>query len=187
MNERHLAGCSSPEWAEVVRRFIVPWVLEGIELGHDVLEVGPGPGRTTEVLAEIAPRLRAVELDPLLAADLATRMAPVGVEVIEGDATRLSYEDQSFSAVLSFTMLHHLPSAADQDRLFGEVARVLRHGGVLAGTDSLDSDDFRELHVGDICVPVDPAGLAERLERAGLSDVEVAINEYGFRFRARRP
>jgi len=186
VNDVHLELCSSAEWADAVRRWVIPWVVDGLDLGDDVLEVGPGPGRTTEVLADMGLRLSAAELDPALAADLASRMAGAGVEVIEADATKLPYEDSRFSAVLSFTMLHHLPSPSDQDRLFAEAARVLRAGGVFAGTDSLDSDQFRELHVGDICVPIEPSGLAARLEAAGLADVAIETNEYGVRFRGLR-
>ncbi len=187
MNEKHLELCSSAEWADAIRRWIVPWVLDGIDLGDAVLEVGPGPGRTTEVLAEMVPTLSAAELDPGLAAELASRLAGTGVEVIHADATTLPYEGSRFSAVLSFTMLHHLPSEASQDRLFAEATRVLRTGGVFAGTDSLDSDDFRELHMDDVCVPIEPSGLAARLMAAGLADVMVDTNEYGVRFRAWRP
>lgn len=187
VNEKHLELCSGAEWAEAVRRWIIPWVLDGLDLGDDVLEVGPGPGRTTEVLADLAPRLAAIEIDPSLAASLARRMAGVGVQVVQGDATALPWDGGRFSAVLSFTMLHHLPSSADQDRLFAEAARVLRPGGVLAGTDSLDGEEFRELHTGDICVPVEPAGLAGRLAEAGFGQVEVEVNEYGIRFRAWHP
>ena len=171
MNKRHLELCSGAEWADAVRRWIIPWVLDGLDLGEDALEVGPGPGRTTEVLCEKVPRLTAIEVDPRLAADLGARMAASGVEVVQGDATDLPYDDGRFSAVLSFTMLHHLPSPADQDRLFAEAARVLGPGGVLAGTDSLDSEEFRELHAGDTCVPVEPAGLAARLAEARFSQV----------------
>jgi SAM-dependent methyltransferase len=187
MNEKHLELCSGAEWAEAVKRWIIPWVIDGLDLGDDVLELGPGPGRTTEVLCELVPRLTAVEVDPDLAAGLAARVTATGLQVVQGDATDLPYNDGRFSAVLSFTMLHHLPSPADQDRLFAEAARVLRPDGVFAGTDSLDSADFRELHEGDICVPVDPAGLAARLEGAGFGEVEVETNEYGIRFRAGCP
>ena len=107
---------------------------------------GPGPGRTTEVLADLALRLTAVEVDGELARSLAARMTGTNVEVIQGDATELHFADGRFSAALSFTMLHHVPSAVAQDRLLAEVARVLRPGGVFAGTDSLDSKEFRELH-----------------------------------------
>ncbi|HZU74887.1 MAG TPA: class I SAM-dependent methyltransferase [Acidimicrobiales bacterium] len=185
MNRTHLDLCSSAEWADACRRWIIPWVLDGLDLGADVLELGPGPGRTTEVLAELVPHLAAAELDPALAADLAARLPEV--EVLEADATDLPHEAGSFSAVLCFTMLHHLPSRGHQDRLFAQAARVLRSGGVFAGTDSLDGEDFRQLHVDDICVPIDPSGLEARLEAAGLVRVEVAIDDSRVRFRGWRP
>ena len=186
MNEVHLQLCGGDEWAETVERFIIPWTLEGIELGDDVLEVGPGPGRTTDVLLRMAPRLTAAEVDPELAARLAERLAGTGVEVVHADATRMPFSAGRFSAALSFTMLHHVPSAGLQDQLFAEVARVLRPGGVLAGVDSLDSDDFRALHEDDVCVPVDPDTLVERLTTAGFADAAVEVNEYAVRFRASR-
>jgi hypothetical protein len=39
------------------------------------------------------------------------------IEVVEADATAMFSPDGSFSAVLSFTMVHHVPSATVQDRL----------------------------------------------------------------------
>ena len=50
MNRTHLEMCSSAEWAEAVERWIIPWVLDSVDLGDDVVEVGPGPGLTTDVL-----------------------------------------------------------------------------------------------------------------------------------------
>jgi hypothetical protein len=50
VNEEHLRLCSSPEWARLVEDEILPWVTEGYELGDDLLEVGPGPGLTTDIL-----------------------------------------------------------------------------------------------------------------------------------------
>jgi SAM-dependent methyltransferase len=187
MNTKHLELCSSAEWADAVKRWIIPWVLEGVDLGDDVLEIGPGPGRTTDVLVSLVPQLTAAEIDEELAAALAARMAGTGVEVVHADATALPFATSRFSAVVSFTMLHHVPSVSDQDKLFSEVTRVLGPGGVFAGTDSLDSSDFRELHIGDVCVPVDPVTLPDRLLRAGFDGVEVDTNEYGVRFRSRLP
>ena len=183
MNQQHLERCSSAEWAETVQRWIIPWVLDDVELGDDVLEVGPGPGGTTEVLVSMAPRLTAVEVDPALAAALAERLAGPTLEVLQADATDLPLPDDRFSAALSFTMLHHVPTPAGQDELFAEVARVLRPGGTFAGTDSLASPELAELHVGDTYVPIDPAGLGARLERAGFADVRVDTNDYALRFR----
>ncbi|MGH7865295.1 MAG: hypothetical protein ACREQB_09910 [Candidatus Binataceae bacterium] len=74
-----------------------------------------------------------------------------------------------------------------QDCLLAEVARVLRSGGVFAGTDSVNSAFLRLLHVFDSMVLVDPRTFLERLEAAGFVDAQVDTNPYAFRFRARKP
>ena len=99
----------------------------------------------------------------------------------------MSLPNASFDGAVCLTMLHHVASSALQDRLLAEVARVLRPGGVFAGTDSLYSFGFRLLHLFDTMVPVDPGGFRKRLEAAGFTEVEVDTNPYAFRFRARRP
>ena len=184
MNEEHLRLCSSDEWASLLSEHVIPWVREGIDLGDDVLELGPGPGRTTEVLCTMTKRLTAVETDETLARALASRLSGSNVVVLHADATDLPLPDDRFSAALSLTMLHHVPTEALQDRIFSEVARVLQPGGVFAGEDGLDSPEFRALHVDDICVPIDPGGLADRLTRAGFGQVRVDTNPFGFRFAA---
>jgi hypothetical protein len=84
-------------------------------------------------------------------------------------------------------MLHQLPSAALQDRLLKEVARILRPGGIFAGTDSLYSRSFRALHLFDTMVVVDPATFPARLQAAGFDDVQADVMKpYAFRFRGRK-
>ena len=91
-----------------------------------------------------------------------------------------------FSGAVCLTMLHHVPSPAQQDQVFAELHRVLRPGGMLAGQDGIASDELEALHVDDTYVPVDPAELPARLEAAGFADVSVETNEYAVRFRARK-
>ncbi|MEX0782114.1 MAG: class I SAM-dependent methyltransferase [Dehalococcoidia bacterium] len=182
MNERHLAYCAGPEWAETVRIHIIPGTTAGLDLGDHLLEVGPGPGLTTDVLRTLVPRLTAVEVDPALAAELAARLTGTNVTVLEADATAMPFEEGHFSAAICLTMLHHVPDRAAQDRLFAEMVRVVRSGGVVIGNDSLDSPEFREFHEGDVCVPIDPDELPSRLEAAGLRDVTVETNPYAYRF-----
>jgi SAM-dependent methyltransferase len=184
MNQRHLELCSSAEWAEAVQKWIIPRVIDGLDLGDDVLEIGPGPGLTTDVLATKVVRLTAVEVDEELAKALAERLRGSNVEVTHGDATHLPYANGRFSTALSFTMLHHVPSVEAQDVVLAEVARVLRPGGTFAGTDSPDGEAFRELHVDDVCVPIDPTRFEARLMRAGFSETLVESDEYGVHFRA---
>jgi SAM-dependent methyltransferase len=185
MNTFHRWYCRSDTWRHTVRERLLPWVLAGVDLGGDVLEVGPGPGLTTDALAERVPHLTCVEKDPALAASLARR-AGAGVEVVEGDATDLPFPTGRFSGAVSCTMLHHVPSPALQDRLLAEVARVLAPGGWLVGSDSLASLLFRLAHWGDTMVLVDPAAFGGRLERAGFTDVRVDRVDRAFRFQARR-
>jgi SAM-dependent methyltransferase len=186
MNRVHRWFCQSARWKTAVERYIFPWVLDGVDLGPDVIEVGPGPGITTDLLRTRVERLTCIEIDRALAGSLSRRMAGLNVTVLCEDATAIPLPDETFDGAVSLTMLHHVPSAALQDRLLAEVARVLRPGGVFAGTDSISSPLFRLMHVFDTMVVVDPDGLPGRLEAAGFEDVHVDVNQYAFRFRARR-
>jgi SAM-dependent methyltransferase len=187
MNRVHNLVCSSAWWATRVREKLIPWGLKGVELGDEVLEIGPGFGATTRVLAEMPSRLTALELEERycrrLRAELGDR-----VDVVQGDATALPFDDGRFSAVICFTMLHHIPEPAGQDRVFSEIARVLRPGGMFAGTDSIGTGAvFKLIHIGDTLLPIDPRWLPARLEAAGLRSVEIARVSNSFRFRARKP
>src|SRR5215212_4440320 len=120
MNVLHRLVCRSAPWRWAVERRLIPWALHGLDPGEDVLELGPGPGLTTDVLRGRVAHLTAVEIDPRLASSLQERMKNTNVEVVEADATAMPFPDGSFSAVLSFTMLHHVPSVTLQDQLLAE-------------------------------------------------------------------
>lgn len=184
MNLLHNRICASPKWAEYVRTGLFPAVLDGVDLGEDVLELGPGLGVTTRALAERVPRLTALEVEERYVARLRRELD--GVEVVHGDAAAMPFPDASFSGVACFTMLHHVPSPALQDRLFAEAYRVLCPGGVFAGSDGRVSLRFRLIHLGDTLVPVDPATLPARLEAAGFADVRVSPAPGRVHFTARR-
>jgi SAM-dependent methyltransferase len=184
VNKAHLEFCSSPEWARLVEDELLPWVLDGYQLGDDLLEVGPGPGLTTDVLRRQAARLTAVELDLDLAANLASRLAGSNVTVIAADVTRLPFPAGRFSSAACLTMLHHIPSPALQDAALAELARVLTPGAVLLGSDGLDTPARREIHVGDVFVPVDPGTLPARLRAAGFARAEVDLSGDRLRFAA---
>ena len=180
MNEAH-EFCGSDEWRQLMREVILPWALSNTDLGDDVLEVGPGYGAVTDVLSVSVPRVTSVEIDDELAAMLTERFAGVAsVEIVNGDATRLGYDDGRFTGAACFTMLHHVPTAELQDRLFAEVARVLRPGAPLVASDSLASDELKANHTDDVYNPVDPASLPARLAAAGFADIDVRTNDFGW-------
>jgi SAM-dependent methyltransferase len=187
MNLAHRLLCSSNRWRRMVEQNVLPWSLEGVDLGNEVLEIGPGFGAVTDQLMHRVPRLTCVEIHDGMAENLRRRTAGQNVTVLCEDATRTSLASDSFDSAVCFTMLHHVPSPALQDRLVGEAFRLLRPGGLFAGTDSLQSRAMRWLHVFDTLVPVDPATFPGRLAAAGFQDARVDTDGHAFRFRARKP
>ncbi|WP_238782886.1 class I SAM-dependent methyltransferase [Streptomyces monomycini] len=186
MNRLHQWICSSERWARGVERNLLPWALDGVELGTGTLEIGPGYGATTRVLARRAPgHLSVLEVDAEYAKKLQDDYGG-RVEVVHGDGTSMPFPDGGFDTVVCFTMLHHVPSPDQQDRLFAEARRVLRPGGVFAGCDGCASTAFRLLHLGDTYVPVPPETLPRRLRAAGFGSAEVTLGKGRFRFRAVR-
>jgi len=86
-----------------------------------------------------------------------------------------------------FTMLHHVPTDELQDQLFAEAFRVLRPGGVFAGSDRLPSVMFRLIHIGDTYNPVRPDELRTRLGAAGFRDIHIDVAGMRMRWRATKP
>ncbi|AFU03866.1 class I SAM-dependent methyltransferase [Nocardia brasiliensis] len=186
MNLLHRALCRSARWERTSATKIVPWALHGLDLGDSALEIGPGYGANVGTLRARTGTLTGVELDPELAARLRTRHGSA-MTVVQGDGAEMPFAAEQFDSVVCFTMLHHVPTARQQDLVFADALRVLRPGGVFAGSDGLDGWLFRLIHLGDTCVPVPPEHAADRLTRIGFTDVEIEIGQGSFRFRARRP
>ena len=105
MNWIHRRLCRSDSWKQIVNKTLLPWALHGVDLGDDPLEIGPGPGVTTDVLRQRCQRLTCIEIDHQLASALASRTHGGNVTVHEGDATRMPFAANSFSGVACFTML----------------------------------------------------------------------------------
>jgi ubiquinone/menaquinone biosynthesis C-methylase UbiE len=177
MNSNHARVCASPEWAEHLQSDILPEVTHGIDLGQDMLEIGPGPGAATEWFRHRVRNLTAVELDEEAAAKLTERFAGTNVQVVIGSATELNYPDASFDSVGSFTMLHHVPTVARQNKVLAEAFRVLRPGGVLIGSDSVASNDRHHFHADDTYNPVEPAALLTRLQTIGFARIAIVVDE----------
>src|SRR5215470_17549757 len=185
MNENHAKLMPSPEWAAHIQDEVLPLATDGVELGADLLELGPGPGAATDWLRHRVGRLVAVEHEEEAAAKLAGRFAGTNVEVVHGDAATLGYPDASFDTVATCTMLHHVPTRAEQDKVLAEAFRVLRPGGTFLGSDSLPSDDLHRFHEGDTYNPVEPAPFLTRLQTTGFATITLHVS-YNLVFAARK-
>lgn len=179
--------CASDEWRAVVRDQILPVALRGVDLGEQAIEIGPGPGFTTDVLCTMTRRLTAVEVDEDLAALLDERLAGGNVDVVLGDAAALEFRDDRFTGAASFHMLHHIAPAAQQDSVFAELARVLVPGGVLVAADGVYNEGSAAFHDGDTYNPIEADDLPGRLGGAGFHEVEVRVHELGWVCTARAP
>ena len=164
---------------------ILPSALAGADLGTDVIEIGPGPGFTTDVLRTITAHLTAVELDVGLADSLASRLVGTNVAVVVGDATDLAFPDDRFTGAASFHMLHHIPTADAQDRALSELRRVLAPGGELVAADGVFNEATLAFHADDVYNPIDPDHLEDRLVSVGFTSVEIRIHDLGWMCTAR--
>lgn len=115
----------------------------GLRAGNRVLDIGCGTGN---LLRSAGKRHRDVELfgvDPdlkmLARAERKLRRAGLPARLDKGFAQELAFPDESFDAVFSSLMLHHLDTSS-KDEMLAEVRRVLRHGGVFVLADAVFHD-----------------------------------------------
>ena len=113
-----------PRW----RRFLVNRVAAGP--GETVLDVATGTGAVAiELVRQKGCRVVGLDQSPEMLAE-ARRRVPLGVELVEGDADHLPFDDASFAA-LTFTYL--LRYVDDPGPTLAELGRVVKPGGTVAG------------------------------------------------------
>ncbi|OBJ06899.1 class I SAM-dependent methyltransferase [Mycobacterium sp. 1465703.0] len=183
MNLLHRRRCSSASWEKAVADQLLPWALQGVELGSRTLEIGPGYGATLRALLDRTTSLTAVEVDGAMADRLRRRYGE-RARILHANGTETGLPADHFTSVVCFTMLHHVPSAGLQDRLFTEAFRVLQPGGVFAGSDGVPSLGFRLIHLADTYNPIAPADLPGRLRAAGFTDIHTEVKAGRQKWRA---
>lgn len=176
MNDDHARLCASPEWAEYLRTEVLAPLLRDVDLGHRMIEVGPGPGGTTDWLRHGVTELVAAEADVAAATALGQRFADSNVTVVSVDGSALPYPDASFDSAACFTMLHHVATRELQHAVIAEMTRVLRPSGVLVGSDSLASEDLRAFHAGDVYNPLPPPELLGWLQSLGCRPIALTVS-----------
>lgn len=159
--------------------------------GESILDLGSGPGfLACELALDVAASGRIVGVD--ISSDMnsiaSKRIAAAGlgdrVEILEGDATALTFADATFDATVSMQVIEYL---AEPDAALQELVRVLRPGGriVIIDTDwdSLvwaATDRHRAARIAaawneHLPDPYLPRSLAPRLRAVGFEVREIRI------------
>ena len=107
-----------PEWPAEVARWFVP------DAAAFVVELGAGTGKLTRAVAEVAPRVLAVEPDARMRAVLESN----GLKGVEGSAEEIPCGDGEADVVVAGSCFHWF----DLERALPEIHRVLRPGGRFA-------------------------------------------------------
>lgn len=117
----------SEEWK---RSVVEALMLPQVSRRGDVLEIGPGGGRWSSTLHELANRLILVDVSATCIETCRTKFGHLShVEFLVGDGRTLNgVNDASIDLIWSFDAFVHI-SAADTRSYFQEFARVLRPGG----------------------------------------------------------
>ena len=136
--------------SEVNRAFVADLLATG-DIGEKILDLGTGTAQIPVLLCQQLDNCR------LMAVDLAVEMLDLAVYNVEAaglieqiqlahvDAKQLPFEDDLFDAIISNSIIHHIP---DPGEVLSESMRVARPGGRLFFRDLLrpESDaQVREL------------------------------------------
>jgi malonyl-CoA O-methyltransferase len=142
-----------------------------------ILDLGAATGATGRLLRQRFRRAHVVSLDfsrPMLDEARARRSRWSKSSFVLADAEQLPFADGAFDLVVANQLLPWLP---EPGRMFGEVARVLRKGGVFAFA-TLGPDSLQQLSRAwsgiDAAAHVNPFAdmhdIGDSLVRAGLAD-----------------
>lgn len=165
------AGFSYDGDVQLSRR-IVEGVASRISVprGGTCLDVGCGSGALTIEVAKRNPRATVVGCDRWGAGyefsrDLCERNAQAegvrNVRFVEGDATRLPFDDESFDVVTSNYVYHNITGANKQDLLL-ETLRCLKRGGTFCIHDLMSPRRYGDMQA-----------FAQRLRDMGYRHVEL--------------
>lgn len=116
-----LASIEDKHWWFRERRALIASFIADIPAGR-ALDIGAAAGGNTRTLQQEGWESVALEYD-----DSAVELARArGLDVVQGDARDLPFEDDEFDAVVAYDVLEHI---AEHDVVVAEIARVVRPGG----------------------------------------------------------
>jgi len=101
-----------------------------IKDGDRVLDIGCGNGRFLELIGDKNTKYSGIDSSESFIKQARETYGHFG-EFIHGDALSLPYEDNSFDTIVSFGVLHHIPSKKLRKQFLSEAKRVLKKDGLM--------------------------------------------------------
>lgn len=186
MNANH-SLCATQAWSEHMRDEVITYMAPHVDLGESMLEIGPGPGASTEWLRHDVKRLVPVELEsrrrPASFGGTRGRTSrwwlgtPPGPSIQRGPSTR---------SAASRCFIMWRPPGFRTPSSPRPALGALRTSGVLVASDSLPSDGLHGFHVDDTCNPIDPGSLIARLQAIGFDRITIVVADI-LKFIAHKP
>jgi arsenite methyltransferase len=184
-----LAGYNPQELARLPKDAVVnsfgcgnPVAFAGVEEGDVVLDLGSGAGIDLLIAADKtgpAGRVIGVDMTDEMIERARKNISAAGyrnVEVRKGIIEKLPVEDASVDWVISNCVINLSP---EKDRVFAEIARVLKPGGQMSVSDIVVKDlpdwvrENTDLYNACVAGAISEEEYAAGLGRAGLEAVEV--------------
>jgi SAM-dependent methyltransferase len=180
-------------------RRMLDWLIEKVAGLGPICDLGCGPGQVARYLHGRGAEAHGIDLSAEMVRQAARLNPAIGFQ--QGDMLELgNVADETFGGIAAFYAIHHF-SHADAARAFGELARVLRPGGVLlvafhVGDETIHTEewwgkavdlDFTFLRSAEVGEWLATAGLTleEAMERDPYAGVEYGSRR-GYVF-ARKP
>jgi len=167
------------DFSEVNRAFVTDFIAYatqgGLALGRDILDLGTGTARIPVELCMQVPSVR------VMASDASTEMLELArynieihhmldrIQLHRGDAKKLVFGREFFDAVISNSLVHHLPEC---ESFFAESLRVLRPSGVLFVRDLFRPDSKQEV---ERLVALHAGSESERSQQLLRQSLEAAL------------
>lgn len=150
--------------------------LSGLPRGARVADLGCGSGVFTELLRREGYRSVGLDISPKLVA-LGRSKYP-GLELREGDAENLPFDNESLDGVLLSGLVHHFP---DPRLLAAEVHRVLKYNGYFVAFDPNRMNPFMWLYRDRASPFYSPLGATENERPILARRVAQVFRNEGFR------
>jgi len=175
----------------LLRRYEAPRVFKDLSPipGRTVLEIGTGNGLGAMLISKhLAPAtIVAIDLDPAMLKAARAKLSnppawaeglPLGsIRLIEADASRLPFENETFDAAFLFGALHHIEPWR---RVIAETYRTLKPGGVFAFEEALIGESPLAMNRYWRHVPFGLQELREALTGAGFLVERLKVSGRGY-------